>query len=433
MKLEGDFLNKLMAQRKFGVKPGLKTISALLRELGNPQDKLKVIHVAGTNGKGSVVAILDSILRAAGFKVGRYTSPHLVSITERFFIDGKPADMKLLEAAADVVFPAVEKVQQERGAEVTFFECLTAIAFVVFAELNLDVVILETGLGGRLDATNVVMPDNVLASVITRIGLDHCQWLGNTIKAIAAEKAGIIKFRRPVVLGDMPLDACKTIEKIAKRNKSELFMSRYREYKFPTEKFSLFGSFQIENEMTALTVMDLLKEKYRFEIPDDAVARGLENVMWPGRCQKVEKDGVTIIVDGAHNPDGATALSRAVRQAKIPGRIGIVAGFCGDKDAAEHLKIMRSIAETGWAVPIRNERSLKAEETASLMKRAGFSSAIPCGSCLSGLANAVIWAKAHGGTVVVCGSLFLAAEALVELDAFPWDSSSEDLNEHIHI
>ncbi len=431
MKFEGGLLDRLMAQRRFGVKPGLQTMNVLMAELGNPQDKLKVIHIAGTNGKGSVMAILDSILCAAGFKVGRYTSPHLVSITERFFVNGKPADMGLLEEVADEVFPVVEKIQAQRNTEVTFFECLTAVMFVMFAKLNLDVVLLETGLGGRLDATNIVKPKNVLAAVITRIGLDHCQWLGNTLKAIAAEKAGIIKFKQPVVLGAMPLEASATIEKIAKRNKSEVVFSKQREYKFPTENFSLFGAFQVENEMTALSVVDLLKEKHEFEIPEDAVIRGLENVVWPGRCQKVEREGITIIIDGAHNPDGATALTRALRQAKITGLMCLVAGFCGDKNVAEHLAVMRSVADTGFAVSIRNERSLKAEETALLMKRAGFASAIPCGSCLGALANAFIWAKKYNGTVLVCGSLFLAAEALVELDAFPWKKDSVDLNEKI--
>ncbi len=422
-------LEQLINQRQFGVKPGLKTIKALMTELGNPQDKLKVIHVAGTNGKGSVTAILDSILRAAGYKVGRYTSPHLISVAERFFVNGNPADINLLESAANKVFPVVEKLQREKNLEVTFFECLTAIAFVLFSEMELDVVLLETGLGGRLDATNIVKPNNLLVAIITRIGLDHCQWLGNTLKAIAAEKAGILKFKRPVVLGTMPYDAQGTIEKLARRMKCEVFPSVW--IKFPTDKFSLFGSFQIENQLTALTAINVLKEKQLLEISDEAVIDGLENVVWPGRCQKIEKDGVTIIVDGAHNPDGATALSRAVRQAKIVEPICVVAGFCGDKDAAEHLKIMRSVADVGFAVPIRNERTMHPNDIVYFMRRGEFKHATACTSFVSGLTKALAWAKENNGSIVVCGSLFLAAEALVELNAFPWKVSPPEVNEKL--
>ncbi|MGN0845871.1 MAG: bifunctional folylpolyglutamate synthase/dihydrofolate synthase, partial [Kiritimatiellia bacterium] len=161
-----------MERRRFGMRPGLEVMRAVLEKLGNPQDALRYVHVAGTNGKGATCAILDAILRAAGYRVARYTSPHLVSINERFCIDGKPVSDEALAPVVDRVLDVVEQLERARGFEVTFFETLTAVAFQLFAEAKPDVVVLETGLGGRLDATNVVK--DVLVSVITRIGLDHC-------------------------------------------------------------------------------------------------------------------------------------------------------------------------------------------------------------------------------------------------------------------
>ena len=215
---QNGLLERLAAHRRYGMRPGLETMRALLDALGNPQDSLKFIHVAGTNGKGAVTAMLDAVLRAAGYRVCRYTSPHLVTLAERFFVDGAPAADADLDAAADAVFPVVESFEREKGIEVTFFECLTAVAFVLFARVKPDLVVMETGLGGRLDATNVVK--NVLVSVITRIGLDHCDWLGNTHAAIAEEKAGIIKPGRPVVCGVMPESAKETIQRFASLNGS---------------------------------------------------------------------------------------------------------------------------------------------------------------------------------------------------------------------
>ena len=167
-------LNRIMERRRFGMRPGLETMRAVLAELGNPQDALRCVHVAGTNGKGATCAILDAVLRAAGLRVARYTSPHLVRVNERFFLDGAPASDAALADVGARVLDVVERLARDRGLEVTFFETLTAMAFLLFAEAKVDVVVLETGLGGRLDATNVVA--SPLVSVITRIGLDHCDW-----------------------------------------------------------------------------------------------------------------------------------------------------------------------------------------------------------------------------------------------------------------
>jgi len=435
------FLEKLVARRRFGMKPGLDTLRALMADLGNPQDTLRYVHVAGTNGKGAVCAMLDSVLRAAGLRTGRYTSPHLVRVSERFFLDGAPAPERDLEAAAARVFPAVEALEARTGAEVTFFECLTAVAFVYYAAAKPDVVVLETGLGGRLDATNIVK--DVLVSVVTRIGLDHCDWLGTTHAAIAEEKAGIIKPGRPVVCGAMPEPARAVIARQASLNGSAFYAADdYLAVEklqplvitsprriLPPVDFALPGAFQAENALTALAALEVLEKTHAFDIPDHAIVNGLSRVVWPGRCQRVTRGGVTFYVDGAHNPDGAMALCDTLRVLGVKGPVGLVAGYCGDKDVLAHLRIMSGTATHGWAVPIRNARSLDPAETADRMLMAGFVAAEACPSLAAAFARAEAWARAEGGTLVVCGSLFLAGEALVELQAFPWPVDEPEPNE----
>ena len=380
---------------------------ALLDALGNPQDSLKFVHVAGTNGKGAVTAMLDAVLRAAGYRVCRYTSPHLVSLAERFFVNGAPASSAELDAAADAVFPVVEAFEREKGLEVTFFECLTAVA------------------------------------VITRIGLDHCDWLGDTHAAIAEEKAGIIKPGRPVVCGVMPESAKETIQRFASLNgsafysatdhvsvvKSSPLVVTTAHRNLPPIDMALFGAFQVENALTVLTAVDALAQDCGVAIPDHAIVEGLEHVVWPGRCQRVEKDGVTVVVDGAHNPDGAMALRDSLRLAHAKEPVGLIAGFCGDKDVLAHLRIMSALATRGWAVPIQNARSLDPGDVAERMLMAGFAEAESCSSLEAAFGRALAWARTSGGTLVVCGSLFLSGEALVALGAFPWEVRTPDENE----
>ena len=434
-------LNQIMERRRFGMRPGLDAMRAVLAELGNPQDALKCVHVAGTNGKGATCAILDAVLRAAGYRVARYTSPHLVSVNERFFLDGAPVSDAALAAVEPCVLDAVARVERARGVEVTFFEALTATAFLLFAEARPDVVVLETGLGGRLDATNVIA--SPLVSAITRIGLDHCDWLGSTHAAIAEEKAGIVKPGRPVVCGAMPLAARETVARFASLNgcsfvaadeavcleRVEPLTLTTAHRRLPPIAFALPGAFQAENAVTALAVVDVLDRQCGMPVPDHAVVAGLEGVVWPGRCQRVEHDGVTVFVDGAHNPDGAVALRDSLRRLGVNGPVGLVAGYCGDKDVLAHLRIMSALATKGWATPIRNARSLDPAATVERMLMAGFASAESCSGLAEALRRACAWAQTCNGVVVACGSLFLAGEALVELGAFPWTVRAPDANE----
>lgn len=382
------YLEELASRRRFGMRPGLDAISAVCSALGDPQKALRAIHVAGTNGKGAVCAILDSCLGASGIRSGRYTSPHLVKLNERFFVDGAPASDALIEASA-------QKVARVAPADLTFFEALTAVAFDLYASVKPDYVVLETGLGGRLDATNVCEPE---IAVITRVGLDHCDWLGGTVAEIAKEKAGIIKPGVPVVVGANSGEAIDVIERRAHEVGSPVIYAPdvVDRVEIPAE-FNLEGAFNRENAVTALATLKT--------IGLTGCDEGFKSVVWPGRFQRIGN----FIVDGAHNPPAARALASSLSE----GRYTLIAGFCGDKDVDLVLKTLAPCVARGLAVRTNNPRSLSAQDTAERMSAAGID-ARPCASLKEAIA------LVGDGDALICGSLFLAGEALVELGAYPW-------------
>ena len=377
----------------FGMKPGLDSIGTVCSRLGNPQDALHVVHVAGTNGKGATCALIESSLRAVGFSTGRYTSPHLVSLTERFMLNGAPVSEESLDEAY-VSLPDTEGL--------TYFELLTAAGFELYRRKQVDWLVLETGLGGRLDATNIVKRPELC--VITRIGLDHCDWLGGTLREIATEKGGIIKEGVPVVLGAMPDEARDVLERIAKERNAPCVYApdAVKDTEIPSG-FALGGKFNRENALTSLAALKVLG------VGRDAIERGFASVVWPGRFQKIVRDGRRFIVDGAHNPPAMRALVDSLKEDAMPVN-AVICGFCGDKDVAANLALLREVADRGLAVSIRNPRSLSAETTAKLMRESGFADVRSCESLEEALS------LAPDGTVL-CGSLFLAGEVLQLLDA----------------
>ena len=450
------FLEELAAMRRFGMRPGLDAIRCACAALGDPQKGFRAIHVAGTNGKGAVCAILDAVLREGGtaaakamavepgnggLRIGRYTSPHLVKLNERFFLDGEPIDDATLECAAN----RVSEIIQAHDSQLTFFEALTAVAFLIYSEAKVDYAILETGLGGRLDATNICEP---CLCVITRIGLDHCDWLGDTVEKIAAEKAGIIKPGVPVVLGANAPGVRMVVEARAKKVGAPFYYAPdlAAEGEIP-DGFSLAGAFNRENAVTAIAALKVLGS-FRVnlgrlvssELAKDDLGRlvfsetfrgGFSNVVWPGRFQVVRN----FIVDGAHNPPAARALAAALDGYGKGSTFNLIAGFCGDKDVAEVLSILAPFVKKGYAVRTNNPRSLSAEETATKMREAGID-AVACAS-LNEAINNVGMRDAHlcqkgedvPPTAIICGSLFLAGEALVELGAYPWSATRFDASE----
>lgn len=384
------FLDELVSRRRFGMKPGLGTMLRVSERLGNPQDRVKAVHIAGTNGKGAVSAMLDACIKG-----GRYTSPHLVRLNERFFLHGQPVGEKKLEELA-------RRVAAVADGDMTFFEALTAMAFLLYSEIPGEYTVLETGLGGRLDATNICRPE---LTVITRIGLDHCDWLGGDVKAVAAEKAGIIKPGVPVVVGKNVDEALEVVAAGAKAAGAPFHYAPdlADESEIPA-LLPLKGAFNRENAVTALAALKTLG------IPS---AR-LVDTVWPGRFQEVGG----YIIDGAHNPPAAKALTESLAGRKVD----LIAGFCGDKDVKTVLDTLKPNIVKAYAVATCNQRSLDPEKTAEIMRSSGME-AVSCGSLSEALE------ATRGRDTLICGSLFLAGEALVALKAYPWEVGKFDAAE----
>ena len=442
-------LDELASRQRFGIKPGLDAMRGVCAALGDPQKSVRAIHVAGTNGKGAVCAILDACIRAAGLRAGRYTSPHLVRLNERFFLDGAPIDDSALDRAVASLLDSRTTNHEPRTTlpdSLTYFELLTVVAFLVYAEAKPDYVVLETGLGGRLDATNVCSP---ALTIITRIGLDHCDWLGDTVEKIAAEKAGIIKPGVPVVLGrNVPEVVTVVKARAAEVGAPFVYAPDVADDSEIPADFSLAGSFNRENAVTALAALKLLFPVPRspspvpcslFPVPFSPLP-GFSRVVWPGRFQRVGD----FIVDGAHNPPAARALASALGELPgvAPRSLTLVAGFCGDKDVEETLRIIAPFVRRAIAVKTNNPRSLEAEELRKKMESVGIP-AISAPTLSSALATQLSTPNSptpvpheprttnHEPRTLICGSLFLAGEALVELNAYPWPSARFDPSESV--
>ena len=297
-----DSLERLYARRRFGIKPGLEAERQLLEYLGHPERAYGVLHVAGTNGKGSVCALAASALREAGLKVGLYTSPHLVRFNERIRVNGEPIGDDRVADLLRQIEEAAAQVAAARGREPTFFECATAMAFEAFRRAGVQLAVVETGMGGRLDATNVVEP---LCSVITEISLEHTAFLGTSVGEIAREKAGIIKPGRPVIVGAGDPEARSVLEEEARMRSSFLsyaaecvtaeVTSRSLAYQsvaltsgmesYGRIRLPLLGDHQVDNAATAVAALEALSGTAGLDLPRSAVKRGFESVAWPGRFE----------------------------------------------------------------------------------------------------------------------------------------------------
>lgn len=372
-----------------GIKLGLENTFRLLEAIGNPHERLRFLHVAGTNGKGSVCAMLDSCLRAAGHKTGLYTSPHLVDFRERIRVDG--ALISQQETAEGLT--RLRQAARDWDHKPTFFELSTVLALDHFERLGCDVVVLETGMGGRLDSTNVVTP---LVSVITPIAMDHMAWLGDSIAKIAAEKAGIIKPGAPVVSSPQQRDAAEVLSA-----KSAAVASSIRFIEVPADiPVGLPGIHQLWNAAVAIAAI----EASGLKGPPEAIAKGLASVKWPARFQRV---GDRIIVDGAHNEHSAEALLSTWLEVFGPQKAAIVFGALRDKEYGVMLRILEKVAGEFLFVPVRSERS----EDPGVLKA---QSLLPARE-FSDLPTAIKAAMDTTLPVLVTGSLFLAGEALEKL------------------
>jgi dihydrofolate synthase/folylpolyglutamate synthase len=412
-----EALHLLGAARRFGMKLGLEPMRGLARALGSPQERLRFIHLAGTNGKGSTAAFCESCLRAAGRRVGLYTSPHLVSVRERIQVDRRP----IPEADFAAGIGAVREAMGESPGTFTFFEIMTALALWYFAREKVDWVVWETGLGGRLDATNIVQPEAV---IITNIGLDHQEYLGRSLEEIAAEKAGIIKPGVPVTSGVEPGPAAEIVARRARETNSLLTvvprdfavenpgwrggrqMARIDGHDFA---LGLAGPHQVQNAGCAIAALRRLPGEM---ISTDAVTRGLEGTSWPGRFEIISESPL-IVLDGAHNTAGAIRLMETWRKflevrGLAPGTHLVFASVT-DKDIAGIARLLRPAARQVSLVRLDSERSC---EPVAL---AGCFSGLPC--ALYGSVSE-LWPdllRAAGPLpILITGSLFLVGEVLAQ-------------------
>ncbi len=402
----------LLGLKRRGVTLGLDRMRRFVERLGNPQDAVPCIHISGTNGKGSVAAMIESILRTAGWRTGLYTSPHLVRLGERVQVDRRPLSDE--EIAAYVA--EMEPLAMDMGEEPpSYFEFMTAMAFVHFARRGCDVSCVEVGLGGRLDATNIVMPE---VSVITSIGFDHCDVLGNTLEEIATEKAGIIKPGRPVVLGRLPPAAAETIVEIARSRESpvhsvtETWGEDADDY--PTTNLS--GVYQRWNAATAVLAVRVLAERWR--ITPAIIEEGLNTVRWPGRWQEFIVGRRRVIVDTSHNSEGAEVLDANLRNlVATTGRAPVMVGGALGLSRAKALVdvFCRYAREIHFVVPAQS-RACRFEELQSLVPES-FGGRVMRGSIERIFPAADVCAVGEpGDTVVVTGSVYLAGEALAHIE-----------------
>jgi dihydrofolate synthase / folylpolyglutamate synthase len=419
----------LTTLESFGIKLGLSSIRAICEALGHPEQQFRSVHIAGTNGKGSVAAMVDEAVRAAGHHTGRYTSPHLVHLEERIAIAGEPVTTAMLDGALETVRAAVDGLRDSGSLEVhpTFFEITTAAAFVVFAQAGVDVAVIEVGLGGRFDATNVVDP---VVAAITSIALDHEQHLGSTVGAIAFEKAGIVKPGVPVIVGDLPEEARGVVRGVcqergaalhdtaiecvvagARQNGRTILHLTTPRGVYPPVVLALRGDHQARNAAVAVRVLELLDDR-GIPVSEAAISAGLAGARWPARLDLVVVgDGREVLVDGAHNPAGAAALQAYVRS-EWPEGLPLVFGAMRDKHAADMLRPLATIAHPLILTSAPGPRAADAESLAAVARSIGVHDPLVCPDIRRALAAG--WARAP--RIAVAGSLYLAGEVLRLLD-----------------
>lgn len=399
--------------QRFGVHLGLERIEQLLANLGNPHHRVPIIHVAGTNGKGSVCAYLSAILTQSGYKVGRYTSPHLVDWNERICLNEQPISSgalhSLLLEVQNAINPATESPTQ--------FEVITAAAWLYFAQNQVDIAVVEVGLGGRLDATNVCRP---IVSVITSISREHWQQLGSTLAEIAGEKAGIIKPSCPVVVGQLPLEAENVVRsRIIKLNCPAVFVepasellidgqrwASYQNIKYP---LPLLGKIQLSNSAIAIAAIQILQQK-GWKITLDAIASGMQKTRWLGRLQWVQYEDISLLIDGAHNPAAAVALRQYADTLESP--VTWVMGMLITKDHKEIFTALLRPQDSLHLVPVPDHSSCNPKNLATLARNI----CPDLATCEVHLdLNSGLQAAKGDRLVMLCGSLYLVGHFLKSL------------------
>jgi len=421
--LTGASRRALFALETFGIKLGLEQIRALLELLGHPERSYPSLVIAGTNGKGSVTAMVERGLRAAGYRTGRYISPHLVHLEERFAIDGQPISSARLDSLAEKVMDVAASLP----APPSFFEATTAIALEEFRRDAVDVAVLEVGLGGRLDATNAV---DSKAVAITAVDFDHQMHLGSTIEEISREKAGVIKRGGLTILGENPSPVCRIIIEVASLVGSDLVYAAdgvaaetemidgriTASIATPRASYAgltlaLRGRHQVANAITAIRLLEELDARRMFVIPQEAIRTGVEQAVWPARLELIERDGRQVLIDGAHNPAGARSLATYVLEV-FERPLPMVLGVMRDKEIDEIVRALAPAASHFICTAAQSPRAATPAELADAVSRVA--PAIPV-TIADRAAHALAAARDMGPTTVVAGSLYLAGEIRAEL------------------
>ena len=377
-----------------GMRLGLERISTLLSQLGDPQNDFRSIHIAGTNGKGSVAAMLSSILKQAGYKVGLYTSPHLVDYTERVRINEKDISKEKFAGAVEKVKKVIDKLPE---LDLTEFEVLTAASFLLLSREKVDIAVIEVGLGGRLDATNVITP---VLSIITNVDLDHTDVLGDSLSMIAREKGGIIKPGITLVTGEIKV--WRLLRDICKRTGSKFIRSNHEKIEY----VPFLGEHQVENAKVAVASIKNLRSS-GISVSNAQINRGLRRAYWPGRLQVVNKKPL-MILDGAHNPAGARALFKYL--SKLNKKIVIIIGMQANKDADDFIRTIMPIADRFIVAKSSHPNALPKEVLARKIENAGGKAVLE-----KDLKTAVLMAKKSGRSVCLTGSLYLVGD-MIRLD-----------------
>ena len=388
---------------------GLERISKAAQDCGNPQFDCDTVHIAGTNAKGSTASMIAGGLSAAGFKVGLFTSPHIFSFSERFRINSKIVSAQKWLGIYDELNPICEKYS------LTFFEISTLLAFVLFSREKCDWVVLETGMGGRLDATNICLSK---LSVITSIGMDHCEYLGDSVEKIAGEKLGIVKPRIPLLISaanpqsvlDLAKERCAQTESPCKisdlsRVKNVKDCGNLREILLDGEKkytLAMDGDFQKTNFILALTALEILG------FANDSVARATAQTAVPARMQKRLIDGKTVIFDVAHNPQSMEFLAKSLAAENYKRPISLIFGIMGDKDSQKTIEYAGPAADKIFCFTPATKRAMLADYLAEDFRKSGFETAVVCKSAADALKKAL----SEGETVLVCGSFYVVYEIM---------------------
>ena len=416
-----ESLKYIEETHKFGIRLGLDNMSKLLELLGNPQDKLNIIHVAGTNGKGSTCSFITSILKEAGYKVGLYTSPYLETFTERIRINGENIPEEDVARIVTLIREKIDQMVSEGYSYPTEFEIVTTMAFYYYCEQNVDFVALEVGLGGRYDATNIIKKSDV--SVITSISLDHVGILGDTVAKIAYEKGGIIKENGVALVYDQSDEAKDVIKEICKEKNaryievkfddinvkqsninSQIYDCTIMGQRYEDLEINLIGEHQINNSIVALSAIEFLRNSKDLNISEDNIRCGLRNTRWPGRIEKI-MDNPIFIIDGALNEDGARSLAKAIDKNFNGKKATLLIGMLEDKDIDGVLEILMPYFDKVITTTPESDRAINCEVLKNKISR--YTDDVICKEKIEDAVKYTLETAKDDDVIISAGSLYM--------------------------